>query len=88
MEVFASNKVLGAFTDPTLIHNLTHVARQVGAVPRECCPPFRPPMPHRARVKMLQLHDSIDFLSFDDERRQLAVLISAFIRKVKTEALH
>jgi hypothetical protein len=29
-----------------------------------------------------QLHDSIDATSFDDERRQLGVLITAFIRKV------
>ena len=29
-----------------------------------------------------QLHDSIDHLSFDDERRQLARLISAFVRRV------
>ncbi len=54
MEAFA--KTPGTFTDPPLVHNLMHVARQ--------------------------LHDSIDVLSFDDERRQLGILITAFIRKV------
>jgi len=29
-----------------------------------------------------QLHDSLDYLSFDDERRQLGLLITAFIRKM------
>ena len=54
MEAFA--KTPGTFTDPPLVHNLMHIARQ--------------------------LHDSIDVLSFDDERRQLGILITAFIRKV------
>ena len=53
---FSALPVGDTFADPTLIHNLTHVARQ--------------------------LHDSIDHLSFDDERRQLARLISAFVRRV------
>jgi hypothetical protein len=53
MEAFAA--VERDFTDTTLVHNLTHVARQ--------------------------LHDSIDHLSFEDERRQLAALISTFVRK-------
>ena len=56
MIAFAALPVGETFTDPTLVHNLTHVARQ--------------------------LHDSLDFLSFDDERRQLASLISSFIRRV------
>ena len=54
METFAAAP--GPFTDPALINNLTHVARE--------------------------LHDSVDFLSFQDERRQLALLIAAFIQKV------
>ena len=48
MEAFAASA--GAFTDPTLIHNLGHVARQ--------------------------LHDSIDFNTFDDERRRVARNVS------------
>ena len=54
MDAFA--KKGGTYSDPVLINNLMHVARQ--------------------------LHDSIDSLSFDDERRQLAALINAFIRKI------
>ena len=54
MEAFVRSA--GSFTDVTLIHNLTHVARQ--------------------------LHNSLDVLSFDDELRQYAALICAFIRKV------
>ena len=54
MQAFAAST--SRFSDPTLVHNLSHVARM--------------------------LHDSIDFNTFDDERRQIAVLINAFVRKV------
>ena len=45
----AVSKMPGSYSDPLLLNNLMHVARQ--------------------------LHDSIDFNTFDDERRQLAVLL-------------
>ena len=53
---FEALPISATFVDPTLVHNLTHVARQ--------------------------LHDSLDHLSFDDERRQLGSLISGFVRRV------
>ena len=57
MEAFAAARVDGGgFSDPALVHNLTHAARQ--------------------------LHDSLDSLSFDDERRQLSRLINAVVSKV------
>ena len=52
----AFSKMDGSFSDPVLLNNLMHVARQ--------------------------LHDSLDYLSFDDERRQLGLLITAFVRKM------
>eukprot|EP00908_Phaeocystis_cordata_P013604 Transcript_2467.p1 GENE.Transcript_2467~~Transcript_2467.p1 ORF type:complete len:958 (-),score=551.03 Transcript_2467:62-2863(-) len=52
----AFSKMAGTYSDPVLLNNLMHVARQ--------------------------LHDSLDYLSFDDERRQLGLLITAFIRKM------
>lgn len=52
----AVSKMPGSYSDPLLLNNLMHVARQ--------------------------LHDSLDYLSFEDERRQLGLLITAFIRKM------
>jgi len=52
----AFSKTASTTSDPVVLNNLMHVARQ--------------------------LHDSIDSLSFADERRQLAALINSFIRKV------
>ena len=52
----AFSKMGGSFSDPVLLNNLMHIARQ--------------------------LHDSLDYLSFDDERRQLGLLITAFVRKM------
>ena len=72
-------KLLSLFDRSHAVENWKNVMAAFAAVPTAFTDTT---LIHNLGHVARQLHDSIDFNTFDDERRQLAVLINAYVRKV------